>query len=419
MAATMHPNIESVVCYLEQDGPVVWLDSRMEDHPANTYSWIAARPAQVFSAKDDDEVWNDLQKSWDKNPDWWFGYLGYDLKNGLEDLNSENRDLVEAPDIWLMNPEILIRIDKRTGSWEWLRGQEARQEILDGAQEHSGNYSADTFQLSELIPYISEKEYLQAIQKVQQDIYEGRYYELNFTYPLVGKYQGDALAWYEHLQNWGPVPFGAYLRFDDWTVCCLSPERFLQKTGNHLVSQPIKGTRGRGESDQEDKAIRMGLMESVKDKAENLMIVDLVRNDLNRIAEPNTVHVDPLFEIQSFRTVHQMVSTIHARVPESINPWKIIAACFPMGSMTGAPKIEVMKRIEELETYRRGIYSGAIGYVDPAGNFDFNVVIRSALLNKRSQHLIYPVGGAITSDSDPQEEWKETIIKARALAQQR
>jgi para-aminobenzoate synthetase component 1 len=202
--------------------------------------------------------------------------------------------------------------------------------------------------------------------------------------------------------------------FDEISVCCLSPERFLGRNGKRVFSQPIKGTMQRGNTQEEDAALKEALRSSAKDRAENLMIVDLVRNDLGRIAKKGTVHVHDLFEIQSFGTVHQMISTVEAET-EIGNPIDIIQACYPMGSMTGAPKISAMKSIEELENYRRGIYSGAIGYIKPDGDFDFNVVIRTAII--RNEALYYSVGGAVTGDSDPLSEWEETLVKARALTQ--
>lgn len=178
------------------------------------------------------------------------------------------------------------------------------------------------------------------------------------------------------------------------------------------MSEPIKGTSARGSNAAEDVKFRNEL-KSKKNEAENLMIVDLVRHDLSAVCEPGSIDVSKLFEIQTFGTVHQLISRVEGTVSPDMCPSDIIRACFPMGSMTGAPKIRVMKRIGELETYRRGIYSGAIGYMTPDGDFDFNVVIRTAIIDGR--RLVYPVGGAITGDSDPEEEWAETAVKSRVL----
>jgi para-aminobenzoate synthetase component 1 len=388
----------------------------MQEHRASQCSWIAAYPRNVISITNDPDVWTKLKAEWASTPSWWFGYLGYDMKNGLEDLSSTNPALIDAPDCWFIDPGLLIRIDHQTDTWTWIRGQEYQQELEVELQKKSPQDSGSNYRVGLFTPSLSKQDYLDRIKQIQDDIFEGHYYEMNFTYPLRGEFEGDSLRWYNQLQLAGPVPFGAYLDIGDVQVACLSPERFLQKKKTHLISQPIKGTRGKGETPESDRQIQRELQQATKDRAENLMIVDLVRNDFNRIAIPSTVSVDRLFEIQSFPTVHQMVSSVHAEVEAEVHPVEILAACFPMGSMTGAPKIEVMKRIEQLENYRRGIYSGAIGYLNPEGDFDFNVVIRTALIQQNQ--VVYPVGGAITSDSEPEEEWQETIIKARALAQQ-
>ncbi|MEX2435046.1 MAG: chorismate-binding protein, partial [Balneolaceae bacterium] len=195
-------------------------------------------------------------------------------------------------------------------------------------------------------------------------------------------------------------------------ICCASPERFLKKKGNRILSEPIKGTSARSLEPLADE-IQKELLMNEKNRAENLMIVDLVRHDLSAVAKTGSVRVSKLYDIQTFGTVHQLISAVEAEVDDHVNPVEIVKACFPMGSMTGAPKIKVMNTIDELESYRRGIYSGAIGYFNPDGDFDFNVVIRTAIVQNNS--YIYPVGGAITSDSDPVNEWEETKIKSAMI----
>jgi len=217
---------------------------------------------------------------------------------------------------------------------------------------------------------------------------------------------------YKKMREINPVPFGAFIKTKDFQVCCSSPERFIKKSGRKVISEPIKGTSPRSDEKITDLKYREELLNE-KNKAENLMIVDLVRHDLSLIAETGSVKVSKLFDVQSFGTVHQLISTIEAMALKDVHPVDVIKACFPMGSMTGAPKIEVMKTIEDLEIYCRGIYSGAIGYFTPEGDFDFNVVIRSAIV--KDGMVIYPVGGAITGDSNPEEEWEETHVKARVL----
>ncbi|MCG8373706.1 MAG: anthranilate synthase component I family protein, partial [Balneolales bacterium] len=302
-----------------------------------------------------------------------------------------------------MVPDLLVRIDEN-GNWHVLIGQ------LDTTALNT-SYD-DTIRVQE--SFLSQKEeYSRAFYRVQESITEGEFYEINLSYPLEFGFKGNPIALYTRMKHTGPVPFGAYLQISDTSICSSSPERFLAKKGTKVSTQPIKGTSPNSSDPKEKDSIKS--LNSVKNKAENLMIVDLVRNDLGRIAKTGTVRVRDLFEIQSFETVHQLVSTVECEIGENADPIEVIKACFPMGSMTGAPKIAAMQAIEKLEWYKRGIYSGAIGYIKPNDDFDFNVVIRSAIIQKGK--LVYPVGGAITSDSELEDEWQETLVKAKALTQ--
>lgn len=390
----------------------------MAEHPANEKTYLAAQPiAWIKSYGNKIEVmekgrvtsfyknpWEALSDFKKKYPDWLFGYLGYDLKNFVEDLESLNKEKIAAPDMFFMIPDIIISCDKDQ-KLKAVKG-DIPQFFDTGFNENDREFSIhSTFQ-------ISKKAYVEQIHKAKQDIYEGAYYEINLSHPLEFKFDGKAWSLFQAMKAIGPVPFAAYMEMDEMRICCSSPERFLAKSGSRVWSQPIKGTASRN-PDVSDVTLAEALRTSEKERAENLMIVDLVRNDLGKIAKNKSVQVSKLFEIQSFETVHQMVSTVECEVEEERDSIDIIKACFPMGSMTGAPKIAAMKAIEKYESYKRGVYSGAIGYIKPNGDFDFNVVIRTALI--QDQKLMYPVGGAITSDSDAEAEWAETMIKARAL----
>jgi len=197
-------------------------------------------------------------------------------------------------------------------------------------------------------------------------------------------------------------------------MCC-SPERFIHKQNHEIISQPIKGTSKRGADPTQDELLKVALKNNQKEQAENVMIVDLVRNDLGKVAIPGTVNVDELCGIYTLKTVHQMISTISATLKENLLFSEIIKASFPMGSMTGAPKIRAMEIIEELEFFSRGLYSGSVGYISPDGNFDFNVVIRSILYNSTTKALLYPAGGAITANSDIAKEFEECLLKAKTM----
>jgi para-aminobenzoate synthetase component 1 len=211
------------------------------------------------------------------------------------------------------------------------------------------------------------------------------------------------------------VPFAAYIRLRDWHLISASPERFLRRQGDLLVSQPIKGTAPRGATPAEDKTLAWQLRHSLKEQAENVMIVDLTRNDLNRCCETDSVRVPHLFEIQTFPTLHQMVSTITGRLRPGLGWQEILAMTFPPGSMTGAPKVRVMELIDAFEPGARGVYAGSVGYVTPAGDFDTNVIIRTLVYDRAAGHLCYQVGGAITYDSDPAQEYAETQVKAAVM----
>ncbi len=402
-------------------GPVLLLESQSPDHPAGRISYLAGKPESVISwraGKEEDggeNPWDRIAEWYRRDPGWMFGYLGYDLKNYLEELRSRNPDPVGAPDLYFFRPGILLEYRHESGEIRAIRGAVPEPGGIspdEGEERNGERETAGELSIRDFTSSVSRFEYVERIREVQRRIREGDFYELNLSHQMSGSFTGDPFELYRRMREVGPVPFAAYLEAEDLRICSLSPERFLAKHGNRVFSQPIKGTVERGETDAEDRRLRNSLIESAKDRAENLMIVDLVRNDLSRISRQGSVGVRDLFEIQSFGTVHQMVSTIEGEAAVE-DPFEIVKACYPMGSMTGAPKIRVMKAIDELENYRRGIYSGAVGYVKPDGDFDFNVVIRSALI--KGNRLFYSVGGAITSDSDPNAEWRETLVKGRAL----
>lgn len=400
-------------------GNFILLESHDFTHPSGHKSYFAANPRYEIYAhqcsieiRTPEDLITQSGNPWDifsdfriRNKGWWFGYFSYDLKNQTEALSSQNEDLVEAPDMYMMQPGLLIEIDHILNCVTVLTGSE---EELAGAVSHSGT----GWGMSGLRETVDRHQYEAMIRESQRRIREGEFYEINLSHQLLSEFEGDGFELYRDMRAAGPVPFGSYLEIDGIQICSLSPERFLQKKGSLLCSQPIKGTAARSQNRREDDQ-KLEELKNEKNLAENLMIVDLVRHDLSKVSVEGSVEVTGLFEIQSFRTVHQLISTVRSRLPANADPVSVIRACFPMGSMTGAPKISVMKAIEDLENYRRGIYSGAIGYLTPENDFDFNVVIRTAIIKNNRLH--YSVGGAITSDSEPAEEWEETMLKAKAL----
>lgn len=408
---TNRAEIIGILRALPEDESVVFLDSQLHTHPSSQTSYLFTRIGAILTynsgtATISNGINGEIQTfqcdPWDaisifrkKYPGYACGYLGYDLKNYRERLSSDNPDAVGLPEMWLGRPEVIYEM-VNTGSVD---------EPLVGSDPVTDQIRID---------FVTAREhYLQKVNRAQDHIREGDVYEINLSHQIISNFDGDAVRLYESMRNRGPVPYAAFLRLHGVEICCASPERFLKKTSREIVSDPIKGTRPRGGNVREDEDIREQLFTSEKDKAENLMIVDLVRNDFNRVCKPGSVKVDSLFEIQSFGTVHQMVSRISGVLNDEVSTEESIASCFPMGSMTGAPKIRSMEIIEELEDYKRGVYSGTIGYFSPDGDYNFNVVIRSAII--KNNRLYYATGGAITSDSDPNAEWEETLVKIRAL----
>jgi len=397
----------------------ILLESQDSTHPAGHKSYFAADPCYEFCCYQNrieiqtpegiitqsGNPWNIFSEFRINHKGWWFGYFGYDLKNQTEVLSSNNEDRIEAPDLYMMQPRLLIEIDHSL----------KRVAVLSGSEDEAAlglRYSEGGWAISGLRETVDRHQYETMIRESQNRIREGEFYEINLSHQLHSAFEGDGFELYREMRAAGPVPFGAFLEIDGMQICSLSPERFLQKTGSLLCSQPIKGTAARDQNHRKDVR-KIEELKNEKNLAENLMIVDLVRHDLSKVSVEGSVEVTGLFEIQSFRTVHQLISTVKSRLLAETDPVSVIRACFPMGSMTGAPKISVMKAIEDLENYKRGIYSGAIGYLTPENDFDFNVVIRTAIIKNNQLH--YSVGGAITSGSDPSEEWEETMLKAKAL----
>ena len=341
---------------------------------------------------------------------WLFGVLGYDVKNHFETLSSENNAIVETPELLFFEPQILLAIDKYQ-----------KVSIL------KGDLTLDFFdavivknkrEVSSVSSPISHDNYIRKIEEIQELIRSGEVYELNYCVPYSHSFKAfQPILFHLDLLQKSPVPMGAYLRANQLYLCGASMERFLMKRGDTLVSQPIKGTIKKGLTPEEDAVLIAQLKNSEKDRAENVMIVDLVRNDLNRVCKSGTVQVNELFGIYSYLQVHQMISTVKGDVLPEVSISDILKATFPMGSMTGAPKIAAMKYIEGLENFKRGWYSGALGYLAPDGNFDFNVVIRSVLCYMETKVLNYNAGGAITIDSIAEHEWMEVQLKTKAITE--
>lgn len=340
---------------------------------------------------------------------WWFGYLGYDLKNELEKLESENTDTVAFHEVAFFNPKHIIFFEP-----DGIRVESDNDLIFEKILQTEVQTSNSSFGKAEAS--VTKANYLQHVEALRMHIEEGDCYEINFCQ----EFHGDVLVWnpvqtFLELNKVSPKPFACFQKHEANYILSASPERFIKKEGSKIISQPIKGTRPRGKSTQEDEALKKELRLSEKEMAENMMIVDLVRNDLARTAKTGSVKVEEMFGIYSFQQVHQMISTVVSEIKEDIHFTDVIKHAFPMGSMTGAPKVKVMQLIEHYENTKRGAFSGAAGYLKPSGDFDFNVLIRSLFVNELLAKYSFQVGSAITYDSDANQEYDECLLKAKAL----
>jgi para-aminobenzoate synthetase component 1 len=340
--------------------------------------------------------------------------FSYDLKNQFESLTSRNEDISCFPDVLLWIPEIIVEF--QDDGYRVVKGSltiDDHSFIEKFISDNKGIIpSSVTFQSR-----ISKKEYVEKVNLVQNEIQLGNCYELNFCQEFFSEKVGgfDSISLFNKLHDRTKAPFSAYFSFGNWEVFCASPERYLKRKGDRIVSEPIKGTIKRGDSLEVDKLLMSQLQNDVKERAENVMIVDLVRNDLSKIATKGSVQVDELCGIHTFETLHHMISTVSCIVPSTTSFVSCLQATFPMGSMTGAPKVNVMKLIERFESFKRGIYSGSIGIIQPNGDFDLNVVIRSLVYNRKKEVFSCSVGSAITIKSDAEKEFEECKIKINKI----
>ena len=373
--------------------------------------------SEILSVETKGNSFAQLQEFLERHPaDWKLGYLTYDLKNELEDLHSANEDSMQWPRLHFFIPKILIYIKDNQ---VFVHGVDDAKTLFDEIQSMEIDSGQDTPQESN-IEWMSRPDkhgYLKNVEQLIEEINQGNVYEINFCRNLSAKMNLDPAKTNIALNQHSPAPFSAYYKLNHLHLMCASPERFLQKSGNRLRSQPIKGTRRRSEDVNEDAALKAELQRNRKERSENVMITDLVRNDLSHYAERGSVKVDELFGVYSFPHVHQLISTVSCELKSETRPLEALKKCFPMGSMTGAPKLRAMKLIENHESFKRGIFSGSVGYFAPNGNFDFNVVIRSIQYNADNQMVSLPTGSAITAMCNPTDEWEECELKAKALVQ--
>lgn len=385
------------------------LDSNNYSDPYAQYDCLIAIGQQEQLKAPAGTAFAQLQAFYESNKDWMFGLLSYELKNEVEQLQSRHSDELHFPDLFFFVPQYLIAIQGT--QIEILKGDEELIQLIEQTEINPASMVDLTIEKR-----FDREEYIQTVENLQAHIKRGDIYEVNFCQEFFAKNASiDPLAIYEALNGVSPTPFSGFFKIYEKYILSATPERFLCKRGNRLISQPIKGTAKRSTDLAKDEAIKVALKSSIKEQAENVMIVDLVRNDLTKSAIKGTVQVDELFGIYSFPQVHQMISTISCELDPKTHFIEAIKNTFPMGSMTGAPKIRSMELIDQYEKSKRGAFSGSFGCISPDGDFDFNVIIRTILYNAETRYLSFQVGGAITYAANASEEYEECLLKASAI----
>lgn len=399
----------------QEFGRVAYLNSNSD---ANRWFLALGTIREFVIDQESEDLFRQLQQHYEAYGDWLFGYFGYELKNfGVVPLHSKNANPQQWPPVRFFTPEIVVEGVGESATVHFYSGKTPVAQLK--ALEVLLNQSPDQYRGSEISfrALVSQREYLSAVNQLKKEIQKGNIYEINYCIPFETRVDNlDLGGLYQSLNHLTEAPFSAYYVDESHAAICGSPERYLKKEGDKLIAQPIKGTCRRAEG-QEDEMLKEALRSDIKERAENIMITDLVRNDLSRIAAPESVRVEELCGVYPFKTVYQMISTITAELSKDKSLFDAIRFTFPMGSMTGAPKIKAMQLIDKYEIRQRGLYSGALGYFRPNGDFDFNVVIRSLLYHRKTGILSFQVGSAVTALSVPEKEYEECLLKADAMLQ--
>lgn len=404
--------------WAQQYHEVVWLDSNQHKDIYSSFDGLLAVDALTSLVTDSENAFAKLKEYQNSTKDWVFGYVSYDVKNDVENLSSVNYDGLGFPDLNFFQPKKIIRLTGNKVDFIYLNmvddeSEEDYKAITGGVVLENTSIQPNPIKIK---LRIFKDEYFRRLGKMLAYIHKGAIYEANFCQEFYAEdTQINPFDVYKKLNEISHPPYATFLRLDDKYLLSASPERYIKKTGTKIISQPIKGTAKRALDKKEDALLIQRLENDEKERAENIMIVDLVRNDLSKSAVKGTVEVSELCKVYTFDQVHQMISTVIAKVPVDKNPVEIIKETFPMGSMTGAPKVSAMNIIEELEATKRGLYSGAVGYFTPENNFDFSVVIRSILYNETEKYVSFSVGSAITAKASPEKEYEECLLKAKAM----
>ena len=409
---------QHLLSWSQQFETALWLDS-------NNYQQQYASFDSALALEEFTSIKTDYTNAFDKlkeyqtiTKDYIFGYISYDVKNDVERLSSNNYDGLNFADLYFFQPQKLIFIKGKNIEFHYLKmvDDEIESDFNTICTTKITSTPSDSDEKIKIKLRIHKDEYYSKVHTILDHIKRGDLYEANFCQEFYAENASiNPVEVYKHLNDISEPPFASFLKMDHQYALCASPERYLKKEGLKIISQPIKGTAKRLISAIDDDKIATDLSRDIKERAENVMIVDLVRNDLSKTAKIATVKVEELCKVYSFKQVHQMVSTVVSEIDTTTHPIETLRSTFPMGSMTGAPKVSAMKIIEKLEETKRGLYSGTIGYFTPENDFDFNVVIRSILYNEEKKYISYSVGGAITEKSIVEKEYEECLLKAKAM----
>jgi len=408
---------DQLFAWSQQYETVMWLDSNKYEQSYSSFEKALA--IQEFTAIKTDyfNAFEKLKEYQLVTKDYIFGYISYDVKNDTERISSQNFDGLQFPDLYFFQPKKLIFINGNTIEFKYLRMIDDEIESDFEAITNQGSLpkSKDNSEVKIKLR-IHKDEYHGKVTKALEHIHRGDMYEANFCQEFYAEdCEIEPYHVFKDLNKISEPPFAVFFKNEDRYLLSASPERYLRKEGSKIISQPIKGTAKRLLSPIDDQKIAHDLMRDEKERAENVMIVDLVRNDLSKSSKKGSVRVEELCKVYTFKQVHQLISTVVSEVKDEVHPVDVIKDTFPMGSMTGAPKLSAMQIMEELEETKRGLYSGTVGYFTPEGDFDFNVVIRSILYNALKRYVSLSVGSAITAKSSPEREYEECLLKAKAM----
>jgi para-aminobenzoate synthetase component 1 len=407
---------QQLVEWGQQFREIIFLDSNSFSNEYSIFDCVLATDAFTSIKTDYHNAFEDLKQYQQTTKDWLFGYLSYDLKNDVEHLQSNNFDGLGFPDLFFFQPKKLFLLKGNQLEIQYLNmcDDEVEDDFNDIVNSQNSKFESENkITIDQRIP---KQNYIKKVSNLLEHIHRGDLYEANFCMEFFAENALiNPLEKFMKLNEISQAPFAVFFRNNKHFLLSASPERYIKKEGENLISQPIKGTSKRFSDPLEDEKSKNNLAQDPKERAENIMITDLVRNDLSRTAQKSTVEVKELCGIYSFLQVHQMISTVTSKIDSQYSAVDVLRTTFPMGSMTGAPKYAAMKIIEELEETKRGLYSGAVGYFSPDGDFDFNVVIRSILYNEENKYVSFSVGSAITSLSVPEKEYEECLLKAKAM----